>query len=197
MRRVHETEVGATGGQNSIDLVARGKVTTDHGTNACFVTYPVAQRGQEATTICRFTVHSGLARKYLDYITTMLLEGLRNGYRVLYIEAAFHTVCCRHGNRERLCFRPDCAHSVKHFQGVAHTVFQVSPVIVATPIREWREETGQQITMTEVELQHVDMGFLGHLRSTCKIMEYLFHVIAIHFFGNLALRRVWHGRGRE
>ena len=87
------------------------------------------------------------------------------------------------------------AHGSEHFQRVAASIFQAAAVFVCAHIGQRRDEAGQQIAMSAVQLQPVKTCCNGVAGGLNKLSGHSIHVCARHGTRCLVGRAKGHGTG--
>ena len=197
MRPGEGDQVGAAGGEDGVDLVGAGDVAHRHGRDAELVADLVGERRLEHAAVDRIVVGHRLAGRDVDQVRAMGGEGAGDLDRVVAGDAALLPVGGGNAHRDRLLRRPHRAHGVEHLERKAETVLEPAAIVVGAPIGQGRDEAGEQVAVSRVQLEHVETGADGACSRSRIVADDRVHLRPVELRRHLAVGQVGQGRGRD
>src|SRR6185312_5537570 len=191
-------KVGTAGGDDGVDMVRLVDVADRHGGDADLVAYLVGEGSLPHAAIHGLLPRYGLPGGDVDQIGSRVMEGAHDDEQVRVGKAAVGPVRRRDAHGERLVlwpFRPD---RTQHLQGKAQASVHVAAEFVLAAVGERRQEGGEEVSMSHVQLEHVESGLQPEARGAHELCGHLAHLLRCHLDRRLAdAGQVWQWRGRQ
>ncbi len=127
-------EIGASAGDERIDLFVLGNISHGHRCDADLVANCIGEGRLKHPPETRRTVRIGLSGRHIDEIGTGIPERARNLERVALVVTAFAPVRRRDTDRDRPLAGPPVPHCGEDLEREAQPIFERSSVAVAPPI---------------------------------------------------------------
>src|SRR5215469_5872877 len=180
MRARQRAEIGAARGDDGVDVVGLVNVADRHGGDTYLVAHPVGEGCLPHATVHGLLPGDGLAGGDVDEIGARFMEGAHDHEEVCIVEPALRPIGRRYADRERPVCRPCRANAAQDLQREAQAPVNVAAELVLPPVGERREERGQQVPVSHVQLEHVEARLQPEARGANELRGDLAHLLPCH-----------------
>src|SRR6266478_3556335 len=185
MRPGNRTEIGATRGDDGVDVIAFENIPDGNRGNPDFISNAVGERHLEHASVHRLFVFADLTRRTIDNVRSRSAKKSRYFRGILWRQPSRYPIVSRDPHAHRLFGGPNFAHGLEYCDGILATIFERAAVVVGADICKRRDKARQQVTMRTVKFEPVETCHRASLRCRHKVGQYAIEVFLRGFAWSL------------